>query len=109
MTQLFLAALAIIILVVVVIWLAKSLWNALKYLVFLPLFLVIFYLGLLQPMSKRMSFWDLPESTTDGLSEFSAFGDFTAKHLSVYRVYYNVWLPEEAEIEPAQKTKDSSI
>lgn len=78
--------------------LIKLPWILLKYAVVLPLCLSILYFGFLQPASKRISLLDLEQGPREGFASFAEFGDFTAKYVTIYRVYYNIWLPEEAEI-----------
>lgn len=48
---------------------------------------------------------ELPEVAVSGLTAFSSFGDYTAKHIAIYRDYYNKWLPEDAHI--SEKANDS--
>lgn len=79
-------------------------WLLLKYLVIYPVVLIVLYFGLMQPISKRLSLLELSKTAVDGFASFSAFGDFTAKHIGIYRGYYNAWLPEENAI---QAQKDS--
>ena len=78
-------------------------WLVIKYAIALPVLVILLFFGFLQPVSKSMSLLPLPETMVEGLSAFSAFGDYTAKHISAYRGYYNIWLPEEEEIEPVKR------
>ena len=87
----------------------KLLWILLKYLVILPVLLFVFYFGFLQPLSKRLSLLELPEIAAEGFTAFSAFGDFTAAHLGLYRDYYNAWLPEDAAIKAAKPNNKDTI
>ncbi|MEM7671957.1 MAG: hypothetical protein AAF212_01320 [Verrucomicrobiota bacterium] len=87
----------------------KLLWFIFKTCIILPIFIVTVYFGLMQPLSKRVSLMELPTNWTEGTAAFSDFGDFTARHLSIYRNYYNLWLPEDAHIQPPKKERASSI
>ncbi|MGB0371369.1 MAG: hypothetical protein ACPGN3_08460 [Opitutales bacterium] len=87
----------------------KLLWSAFKYGVLLPILLVVLYFGLMQPLSKRLSLMELSETAVDGTSAFSAFGDFLAERITLYRNYYNIWLPEDKHIQPVKKEDDKSI
>ena len=66
----------------------KLAWSVFKYFVLLPIFLFLVYFGALLPVSRCVS-----------CDAFAQFGDFCAKHVRVYRAYYNAWLPDGAHIE----------
>lgn len=71
--------------------------------------MVTLYFGLLQPVSKRLSLMELSENMTSGTTAFSAFGDFTAERMTIYRAYYNIWIPKEHHIKPIKKEKPEAI
>ena len=77
----------------------KLAWSVFKYFVLLPIFLFLVYFGALLPVSRCVSLLDVPETLREGCDAFAQFGDFCAKHVRVYRAYYNAWLPDGAHIE----------